>query len=141
MPDSELTSPYLMGGVFAHCIKLKTVKLSENLEYIGHAAFLDCKALESITIPSSVNTLSCKPFLIHYYGPSNPETICFSPFYGSGLKNVIFENPKGWYVTKDWIPDSEVIEIPEEDLSDPVRAAELIMHDYNKYSWFRNQTD
>ena len=49
-------------GVFQYCIKLETVRLPESLRKIGACAFLSCKALVHVNIPSGVNEIGHHAF-------------------------------------------------------------------------------
>ncbi|MGN0907208.1 MAG: leucine-rich repeat protein, partial [Bullifex sp.] len=39
---------------FEHCANLKSIRLSENLEFIGLSAFLGCTSLKEIHLPHSL---------------------------------------------------------------------------------------
>lgn len=50
-------------SIFAGCVKLTTVKLSNNLRTIENDAFSGCKSLTSITIPEKVRKIQGNPFI------------------------------------------------------------------------------
>lgn len=50
-------------SIFAGCVKLTTVKLSNNLRTIENDAFNGCKSLTSITIPEKVRKIQGNPFI------------------------------------------------------------------------------
>ena len=50
-------------SLFAHCTRLKRVKLSENMKEIPFAMFKQCHSLEEIAIPSSVKNIGECAFL------------------------------------------------------------------------------
>ncbi len=142
LPDGDLVSPYTVAGIFSGCENLKNIKLSNKLEYIGSACFTGCDNLKIITIPSSVKTIKCISFYL-YEHESEPyyfntaTNVAISPFANTSLTEVIFENPKNWYVTQDWLSsDSEKIKVSETDLSEPAKAAELI-DTYSEYTWIQ----
>lgn len=57
-------------GAFQMCYELGSVELNEGLEKLGYAVFNNTRALEHITIPGSINTIT------------------FNSFSSSGLKSV-----------------------------------------------------
>jgi len=63
---SEVTLPdtiiEIRGQAFKNDKKLKTVKLSSNLNYLGGGAFYNCTSLESIEIPDSVTYIGGEAF-------------------------------------------------------------------------------
>ena len=133
-----------VAGVFGNCDNLKTVKLSDNLRYIGAAAFEGCDSLETITIPASVEELGCvyTTFYQYLYIGSQYQTPSydygctkFPAFHKTLLKNIIFENPEGWYIVEDWELDSAIIEISADDLRNSSRAAELISGTGDAFSY------
>ncbi len=66
MPDSVTqigsSQQCFSDGVFHKCRKLKSVRLSDNLLYIGENAFYKCSSLECIEIPKSVKTIGSSAF-------------------------------------------------------------------------------
>ena len=71
-------------SAFNGCTSLKNVKLSNALKTLSGPVFINCTALESITIPSSVTALT------DYTMPNNRGT--YGVFHScTSLKEVIFE--------------------------------------------------
>ncbi len=54
IPD---TVTHIMGNAFRQCEELETVGFSENLIYLGHLAFSNCKKLVNISLPNSLEVL------------------------------------------------------------------------------------
>jgi len=52
----------IASGAFFGCTSLKTVTLSEGLEYIEYNAFQNCTALESVTFPASLKEIKSMAF-------------------------------------------------------------------------------
>ena len=108
---------YMGTNVFDFCKNLEYVKLSEKLTYIDNYSFMHCTSLEMIKIPASVTYISEDTF----YGCEN-------------LREVYFEDSYGWSVSYYYADEFKPIKIPEDELNDPLTAAELI-NQYNDYYW------
>ena len=139
IPDGDLVSPYSVRGFFSCCDNLKKIRLSRNLKTLGAFTFSWCQSLKTITIPDTVEYIKCRKYEVQddYNNPYSQVYVKKNAFYSMYLENVIFENPKGWYVTEGEIGKSPEILLSEEDLADPVKAAELVTTTYQDYSWFR----
>ena len=98
---------------FIDCSSLKEIKMPDSLTDIGEMAFSGCTSLEKVTIPKGV------------------KSIGWLAFDGcSALKGIFFVNTKGWRAGND--------EISPEDLSDPVKAADLLRDKYSECKWERS---
>lgn len=93
------------------------ITLHEGLAKIGNTAFSGCVNLTEVTLPASVTNLGSYVF-----------NDC------SALEKVIFTNPAGWSVINP--VNNKSTPINEEDLSDPVKAKDLLS-DYISYKWQR----
>ncbi|MBQ8174711.1 MAG: leucine-rich repeat domain-containing protein [Clostridia bacterium] len=102
---------------FGGCEKLSSVTFEANsqLTSIGNEVFSYCTSLKSITIPAKVNSI---------------ET---HAFYTAGVTSVIFENPNGWYVTRDYGATSGI----QLNLTDAVKNVTYLKSTYYYYLWYR----
>ena len=45
----------IVGWAFYACERLQKIKLPKTLEKVGEKAFAECKALESVAVPSGID--------------------------------------------------------------------------------------
>ena len=135
--DIPSTVKTLEDGVFEHS-KIKTAKIPGTVTSIGKYLFQDCTKLEfceinTKNIPSyTINFCSAlKSLVIGENVESIASTIVYNPDNIPSLTSVEFKNPKGWSVSDGVGP------IPEKDLKDKAKAAQLIKQYYNK-TWTRS---
>lgn len=94
------------------------ISLHEGVQMIGNSAFSNCVNLTEVTLPASVISIGIKAF-----------EGC------SALEGVIFTNPAGWSVSKTI--GGSTTPVSEEDLTDSVKAKNLLLNDYIEYRWKR----
>ena len=99
--------------------------MSNNLKYIGAAAFTTCTSLENIVIPNSVECIGRNAF-----------SSC------SALTNIIFENPFSWnreriYYNK---PNNVVTEVAYSEnlyvMDNPAENVNMMVNS-DDYRWIR----
>ena len=101
---------------FYYCRGLTSVKIGSGVTSIGDYAFNSCNGLTSVIIPNSVTSIGAYAF-------SN-----------SGLKEVHFENPDGWKVSRNEdMSGATTIS----GLEDPATAAKYLTDTYDWYYWKR----
>ena len=88
---------YIGEGAFINCTSLKTVKMTDGVKSIGESAFSNCSSLDNITIGNGVESIGDYAFahcssLTNIEIPNNVVTMGDGTFYGcSSLTNVNFE--------------------------------------------------
>ena len=105
---------------FTGCSGLTSIVIPDSVTSIKSYAFTGCSGLTSIVIPDSVTSIGARAFLG-----------C------SGLNNVTFENPENWCVTVQENGGTAEVAISSDDLSDSVKAAELLGVTYCYANWKR----
>ena len=111
----------IASNAFYGCTSLESIELPSSLEKIGICAFDGCSALKNITIPGSVTEIASLAF-----------DDCTS------LESVIFENTSGWQCKMSY-NSAKVVDIPDEDLADHTKAAELLGSTYVDECWSRTE--
>lgn len=97
------------------CTSLTSVTLSRNQSGISNYSFLECSALPKIVIPPNIKKIG---------------TLVFSSC--SALTTVIFEDPNGWWITKDSTATSgEAVDAAI--VADPTAAAAFIKSHLSYY--------
>ncbi len=136
IPDS-VTS--IGGDAFLDCFGLTSITISNNVTSIGYGAFQDCKGLTSIDIPSSVTSIGNNAFsssgLISITIPNSVAWIEWGTFaFCSNLKEVHFENPNGWKVSRNEdMSDAKAVS----GLDDPATAVKYLTDTYCWNYWKR----
>ena len=82
-------------GCFAHCRKLKDVRLPDTLKIIEKSAFQECKKLQSISFPETLQSIERQAFqdcssLQQLEFPIRLKKIDEDAFRGSGILSVRF---------------------------------------------------
>ncbi len=83
----------ISGWALCSCKKLENVTLSDGLEIVNEAVFMDCEGLTSITIPASVTTIDlfgfyrCKNLKDVYYGGTQDQWENITILGEEGLEN------------------------------------------------------
>lgn len=112
--NSKLTN--LDSSVFYLCTNLKSITIPEGVASIGYHAFYGCSSIESITIPESVTSIG------------------YQAFIPTGLKNVMFAAPSGWYVAETEGATSGT----KLTLTNTSTNATYLKSTYANYYWYRN---
>ena len=101
----EITIPASVQKIGADCFfgsMYKKIKFqaNSNLTYIDDYAFGDCLELTEITIPANVTHIGQFAFYVQYANTNQ-----------SKLKNIIFEQTSGWYITsqKDGTTGTQIV--------------------------------
>ena len=67
---------YIAPYAFAGAKNIKSVKLNKGLVFIGELAFLDCKNLDSATVPDSVRRICSMAFTLYGSASSVAKRYC-----------------------------------------------------------------
>ena len=141
---SNLKSIVIPAGVetigqkaFQNCTNLTDITISEGVKNIKDLAFELC-SLETLTIPTSIEFIDEGSFnwnkLKEVVIPAGVKSIGSYAFGYNPLTKLTFEDPTGWYKTKDY--DSWLAKTGGEavDVSDPaVNAAKFVTSSDNGY--------
>ena len=131
-----ISTTHIGNSAFMRCISLKNIIMPDKLKSVGERTFYECTSLEKVTIPKGVLSIGERAFsgcssLKEVIICEGVENIGNWAFYGCcALKAVYFVNTKGWRAGND--------EISPEDLSDPVKAADLLRDKYSECKWERS---
>lgn len=108
----------IASDVFNGNTTIESVQFSNNLIGINYGAFSNCINLKKVVIPSSVTFIG---------------RLCF---YQSGIEEVVFEDPNGWYSK-----ESSTANIIEHNLSNPTYNAKYLSHRaYYFLDWHKRST-
>lgn len=111
-PGINLGGVWLGSYTFSGCETLSELNIAwGSVASIGPYAFMNCKALQTISIPDTVST------------------IWQGAFFGSGLTKAYFEVSTGWEYYYKSMDDRETVEA--EIFADPVQAASCLMSQSN----------
>ncbi len=80
---------------FTACTALKTLNLSEGLEFIGEMAFWNCTSLESVVIPSTVTTIEQRAFA----SCSSLKSVTLPRAFESQVEDIFFGCPEDMVIT------------------------------------------
>ena len=94
--------------------------IPDTVKTIGDYAFSECSSLTNVTIGDSVSYIGKHAF-----------EFCTS------LTSVTFENPNGWWITRDETATSGT-NISATDLADPTISATYLKSRYCGYPWYRD---
>lgn len=141
LPNSLKT---IRQGAFALCDNLKKIILPEGLETLEVEAFGE-SGLESIYIPGTLKTIINRTFSncskLKYITIGNGvEMIEAGAFENiSTAKEVIFENPEGWYYCESM--DDEPTALDKSVMSDKLSAAQMLMQIPDKIIYNQSYLD
>ena len=139
---------------------LRSVKFHEGVTAIRSHAFENCTNITSLELPSQLKVLESDAFCnvgitsiiipqyiteitdtFRYCGKlqnvvihKNVEQISDYAFFYCNLKSVVFEDPKGWTVSR-----SSGVKLSSEDLNDPAIAAKYLGSTYCGYFWEKSK--
>lgn len=139
---------------------LRSVKFHEGVTAIRRNAFRNCTNITSLELPSQLKVLESEAFCnvgitsiiipqyiteitdtFSYCGKlqnvvihKNVEQISDYAFFYCNLKSVVFEDPKGWTVSR-----SSGVKLSSEDLNDPAIAAKYLGSTYCGYFWEKSK--
>lgn len=99
--EEEMTIPSIIDGkkikgiakeVFKGCLTVKVIRISEGIEIIEDAAFMKCKALETVSLPNTLRRIGCntKEYGIGVFAETNLKAITIP-------QNVEFLGPYSFY--------------------------------------------
>ena len=123
-PISGYDTPYIPYGAFENMTTLEEVILPDTLKILGCEAFLNCKNLQSITIPGSITDIqNCD---VTGNNSSHPFAGC------SSLASIIVEpNNAGYYVKNNCLyhtlnDEEEVLMTPTKDVTNILQDDKLV---------------
>ena len=106
--DNAATAMTIGESAFAECKALNTIVLPSYTTSIGKSAFENCVALETLTLPEKLTTIGATAFhnagLVNVTIPANVTSIGQKAFFESSkLESVTFTNAKSLALTNTYI--------------------------------------
>jgi len=133
---------HISESAFERCTALESVTLPSSIEGILSWTFYKCSSLTHVEIPEGVSYIDWGAFsdckaLTDVTIPSTVTLITADAFYNcDALARVTFAKTEGWSITDFWEEMSE-IELSAQELADPVTAAEYLRDTYGSCDWER----
>ncbi len=112
------TTTNIPDNAFYNCKTLETINLPNTLETIGEYAFYNCSHIDIIVIPINVTTIEKYAFTNCNY-----------------LERVTFKYPYDWYVTRTY---GSTFGTNLGILSDTYTNSDNLTYNYDDYYWYRS---